>query len=419
MRRSRPSPPAAPTALSRRHVLALAAAATTAWSLPTGGAPAASADSLVEPTPTEIANRPIPRFTYDPASDPLRTFFAARDQRAGRRCTIVTLGNSLTEGTSATTPFDGYPGQLAGSLRAQFPTAAPGGRGYVPARYQMPSPSGPLWSYTGTVVKGTQHGIGRRVVPLAGAGTATLAGTAWSHVKIAWWASARGDSLTVRVDAASAVTITAESPGPKTWSSPTFASAAARTIRVVAAAGSPELEGAWLFDGDVDRGIHVLNGGHHGSIAASFSVGSGVPGANSVWSDSLVRYDPALVTVSFETNDPGFRAAPQFRADLAALVNLLRTKTAAPILLMAEFERASTPAGRQWDDYTAAIAEVATDNRIRMVDFLDVGQYIPKLSGPESADPHGWLAADGVHLTDAGYGRWAALLAARLAATPR
>ncbi|SDE26902.1 SGNH/GDSL hydrolase family protein [Auraticoccus monumenti] len=418
MRRTDPSSPAAPTALSRRHALALAAAATTAWSLP-GGVSAARADTRAEPSPTEIADRPIPRFTYDPASDPLRTFYAARDQRAQRRCTIVTLGNSLTEGTSAPTPFEGYPGQTMHSLRDQFPTPAAGGLGYVPARYVIPNPSGPLWRYPGTVVKGTQHGIGRRVVPLAGAGTATLAGPAWSHVKIAWWAVARGDSITVQVDAGAAVTVTAESPGPKTWSSATYASAAARTIRVAAVAGKPELEGAWLFDGDVDRGIHVLNGGHHGSIAGSFSVATGVPAANSVWSDSLLRYDPALVTVSFHTNDPAQRTATQFRADLAAVVNLLRTKTAAPILLMAEFERQTMPAGRLWDDYTAAIAGVAADNRSRMVDFLDVGQYIPKLSGTGGADPYGWLATDRVHLTRAGYGRWAALLTAKLAATAR
>ena len=431
-RRGPDSPAADP---ARRHVLtrravvaggglaALSAVAAIAGCTtsprPTDPAASASADpspDAGDPPAAELLGSggpPIAPMTYAP-DDALAGFYALRDDVRGRRLTIGVLGDSIAEGQGATTLQRAYPAQLRDRLRAAFPSGARGGLDYIASRHQITVPADQGFSFAGPTAKGGRHGWGRRVVPLteaSGTGTYTARMTS---AQVCWWAPGLDAAITVAVDGGEPETVRADVGGSLTWTSPRLPSAE-HEIAVAWAGGKPELEGAWLFDGDEQRGVHVIEGGNSGSQLWQLSE-KARPDGVSTWIRSAPRFKLDLWMPEHLINDVVVRTPEQVRSDAAVLIELIRGVSHAPILFTPPYERTTLPIrGTTWAEYVDALRDAASDDPL--ADVFEIGAYIPRLVGDGASDPYGWMGPDN-HPNDRGYARFAEVLAAKLSATP-
>jgi hypothetical protein len=404
--------------LSRRQALrgglllaAGAAAGLVATSAP-GSLTSRSAFAATSATPP-----PIAPMTYG-ANDPIRSFYELLPQSASRRITIGIPGDSYVESADATSIEAGYPARLRDNLREIFPSGAAGGNDYVAARHQTAwknEPKFQAFNFPVEVTRGSMHGWGRRNVPLTpeqGEGVRTAV---FTSVKIAWWAPAAGAAIKIKIDNDAWVTVTADSLSERTWTSRQFP-ATEHTIRVAWAAGKPEFEGGWLFNGDENKGIHVIEGGNSGMSAWQVSKGAH-PDGNSTWIDSAARFNFDLFMPEYLINDIVTRTPAQVQSDNTFLLKLIRTKSSAPILFSPPYERSTTTiAGTTWAQYIQALKNAAATDPLGKADVFDMSKYIPRLAGVGAApDTYGWLGKYG-HPTDAGYARMAEVLTAKLSA---
>ncbi|MDF2443509.1 MAG: hypothetical protein JWR01_1712, partial [Subtercola sp.] len=168
--------------------------------------------AVVAPVQTAFAAPAVlPQFTYSPG-DKLVPFYTQRDLRGSQRCTILMLGDSITEGQGATALQKGYPAQARDILRANFSSGAVGGADYIAARHQTtvtaatPPESG--FHFSSATVKGTQYGVGRRCVQLtASTSVGALPAAVFTSFKLAWRSQAVGSQIRVRIDGGSWITV--------------------------------------------------------------------------------------------------------------------------------------------------------------------------------------------------------------------
>ncbi|MDF2444289.1 MAG: hypothetical protein JWR01_2492, partial [Subtercola sp.] len=215
------------------------------------------------------------------------------------------------------------------------------------------------------------------------------------------------------------ITVTADNVGARTYTSAAFP-AVSHVIEVTYGSGTVFVEGVWLFNGDENRGIHVVEGAQSGSATWQFSTASTddrSPASSGVssWIDSIDRFAPSLVTMAWGTNDISTKTPGQIGVDTANVINLLRSHTQVPILLTPPFQRATDGPKCTWAELRTTLQGVAAANST--VDFFDFGQYIPKLSGAGGSDPDHWLY-DSIHPNDAGHHEMGRVLAAKLSAVP-
>ncbi|WP_445443863.1 hypothetical protein [Clavibacter sp. km1a] len=430
-----PAPPADPDGPARRRTLtrralvaggglaALSAVAAVAGctTTPRPTDPTASASGTPSPDPgdpaappvTASGGPPIAPMTYAP-DDALAGFYALRDRVRERRLTVGVLGDSITEGQGASTLQHAYPAQLRDRLRGAYPSGARGGLDYVASRHQITVPADQGFRFAGQPEPGGRHGWGRRVVPLtkaSGPGTYTARMTS---ARVCWWAPGLDAAITVAVDDGAPETVRAEAGGSLTWTSPALDSAE-HTIEVAWAGGRPELEGAWLFDGDEDRGVHVIEGGNSGSQLWQLSE-KARPDGVSTWIRSAPRFELDLWMPEHLINDVVVRTPEQVRSDAAVLIELIRTTSEAPILFTPPYERTTLPIpGTTWADYIGALRDAASVDPL--ADVFEIGAHIPRMVGEGASDPYGWMGP-GNHPNDKGYARFAEVLAAKLTATP-
>ncbi|OUE29891.1 hypothetical protein BFL35_12935 [Clavibacter michiganensis] len=351
--------------------------------------------------------------TYAP-DDALAGFHALRERVRERRLTIGVLGDSIAEGQGATSLQHAYPAQLRDRLRAVHPSGARGGLDYIASRHQITVPADQGFAFSGTPTAGGRHGWGRRVVPLTEASGPGTYRARMTSAKVCWWAPGLDAAITVQVDEGAPETVRAEAGGSLTWTSPVMDSAE-HAITVAWAGGKPELEGAWLFDGDEERGIHVIEGGNSGSQLWQLSERARPDGV-STWIRSAPRFELDLWMPEHLINDVVVRTPEQVRSDAAVLIELIRTTSEAPILFTPPYERTTLPIrGTTWADYIGALRDAASADPL--ADVFEIGAHIPRMVGAGASDPYGWLGPDN-HPNDRGYARFAEVLAAKLTATP-
>ncbi|MFT7765235.1 hypothetical protein [Clavibacter tessellarius] len=383
--------------------------------------PAASASAGPSPAPadppaaavTASGGPPVAPMTYAP-DDALAGFYALRADVRGRRLAIGVLGDSIAEGQGATTLQHAYPAQLRDRLRAAFPSGARGGLDYVASRHQVTVPADQGFAFAGPTVAGGRHGWGRRVVPLSAASGPGTYRARLTSARVCWWAPGLDAAVTIAIDGGEPETVRADVGGSLTWRSPVLESAE-HEITVAWAGGKPELEGAWLFDGDEDRGIHVIEGGNSGSQLWQLSERARPDGV-STWIRSAPRFELDLWMPEHLINDVVVRTPEQVRSDAAVLIELIRTTSEAPILFTPPYERTTLPIrGTTWADYLGALRDAASADPL--ADVFDIGAHIPRMVGEGASDPYGWMGPDN-HPNDRGYARFAEVLAAKLSATP-
>ncbi|CAD6004098.1 SGNH/GDSL hydrolase family protein [Agreia sp. COWG] len=371
----------------------------------------------------------LPKFTYGP-QDRLAPFYAQRDRAGSEKATILMLGDSLTEGYGADTLQDGYPAQVREMLRSQFSPSAGRGVDYIAARHQVFRDGAPAWTeklftFTGPVVAASLYGVGRRCIRLDPTSVGTLAAREFTSFKLAWRAPTAKSAIQVRIDDGAWIAVPQENVGENTFTK-AVSSSGPHTIQVQPQPDTsykevdyPQIEGVWLFNGDENRNIHVIEGGQSGSATWQFSSASnGEPGNTqsgvSSWADAIDRFAPSLVTMAWGTNDVRQKNQAQIKTETSRVISLIRAHTAAPILLIVPFKPVREGAARcTWADLRTGLADVAGGTRT--VDYFDVGQY---MTFGVNNDPHKWGFKDGIHLTSAGYAEMARVISAKLSAVP-
>lgn len=328
----------------------------------------------------------------------LLPFYAALSNRAEARCTIVQIGDSITEGAycsdlaKATTPA-----RLTQSLRARFPvTGVTGGRGWIPARNSSPGTTpivtvaggssstgwGPNWTYaslstaadTLTVsLTGTSFDIMYLKGSGFGVGYYTIDGGAAVTFDTSNAASLDGNILHVTM-----------SPGTHTivigWSS----------------GGTVYIDGFIEYNGDETAGVNVVRGGYSGSSASTWNTSTS-------WQKSISVLNPALIILQFGVNDAnaagGNRTAAQFKADLNTMIAALRAQfTTPPPFVLSMLYQTSETYVEPWQNYVTAARQIAAgDAAIVLID------HSVRMPAATASATYGLYYTDNVHPSDKGY----------------
>lgn len=335
------------------------------------------------------------------AAASLREFTGRNLNLASRVATpfdVLFLGDSLFQGQAQSGVSARWPNRTIQRLRSRLPVpGVAGGVGYWPTVWSHATPANP-WTFTGNQATSNTRGLGRLGKTIGattgsgpGSGTMTFTGTG---ITLVWYAPG-AETASIVIDGGAPATFTGggtPSHGLKLWSSPAL-TAGQHTITVTHASGNIlVLQGAIVYDGDESKGIRCWEGAQSGSSAMSFN---GVETTNGqLWAENIgFTVVPDLVVINWMTNDATTRTAAQYQTSLGHVRDLVRTKTSAPILWAAPWQRAATLI-EPWANYVAAMRAVA-DADSGESDFVNIGELVPMLN----PDPFGALA-DGTHPTD-------------------
>lgn len=328
-----------------------------------------------------------------PAFTPRRL---ALEGRVSAPFDVVGLGDSLFSGQGVTGTARRWPFRAVEALRAALPTPnVRGGIGWVPARFAHTVTGGDQFVWQGYVA-GADTGITRMAQAMgpdsgAGVGRATLS-VRCTSVRFEF-SRAGNDSFSIATDGGTPVQITAGPTGVWYWTSSQLTSGP-HTFVIAQTGGVPQLNGGMVYDGDENSGIRYWDAARSGSEASQNTAQEG----SAAWADSLgTLVTPDLFLVEWMTNDSASKTPTAYRTSLGNLRTLIRTKSAAPILWIAPWERTDglvNAAG--WAAYVDAMRGAAAADANSK--FLNVADYVPRLS--TQADRDGVLS-DTLHPTDA------------------
>jgi lysophospholipase L1-like esterase len=329
----------------------------------------------------------------------LEAWFSALGNRAVAPARILAIGDSITEGSNATSLLRRWVQRLLSSIRARFPQVPAGGIGHLPP-YYIGSSMGQPFSAVSSPPPGTDttFGLGRRCAVMSGAQsyTYTITGTSFWL----WYVSGpTTGNISVTIDGGAPFTITtAASPlaDGKTWTSPVL-SAGSHTVQVSVASGTIYFTGLSVFNGDENAGVQLFESGHWGWKTTDWANNS------AYWPGVITPIQPQLVTIALMTNDYQAGVDPATcKANLLAMIAAVRSKCATPpsIVLVTYPARGdvSNPA-HAWSEYVAVAASIATADA--GVAHLDLSS---RYASPATTNALGNWDGDKVHPTDKGHG---------------
>jgi lysophospholipase L1-like esterase len=311
---------------------------------------------------------------------------------------IVTIGDSITEGSGATTDANRWARKLVdNNLRSLYqPIGITGGRGFEIPWHTGGTAAFDPWTNSG----GTQlidTGLALKAYQLDSSGdqmSATFIGT---RIDVFWRRTTTGGTVNVTIDGGAPTSINCngvDTPGQHTSFS--GLSDAAHTIVIAWVSGTDIIEGVFVYRGDEASGIRLWSGGHGGWTAVA-------EGKDADWAQTLLAI-PNLSTVIIELgiNDRTANTTPAVVvASLEAIVTTIRARVTADIVVWNMWQ-SSTAATYPWTDYETIIKEwIHTDGTIN---FFDGRARI--------GDSPSALQADGLHPNDTGH----TLLASELSA---
>jgi lysophospholipase L1-like esterase len=313
---------------------------------------------------------------------------------------VVCVGDSITEGTGASARETRWLDVLQVGLRSAFPTQlAPGGAGYVPAYTMSDYPPG--WAYYGNIGANGTFGLGRRSVVLKSPDGAIARSVYGTSVVLAWTSGPNLGTFRVLVDGTvvGSNVATANSAGATGGNRLTVSlgTRGLHTVRVEwVSGGDVYFNGMFVRDGDETRGIRVIDSGQHGSSSADWSRLTS-PGTAYILGQELAVIAPALVVLGLGPNDmiQGLTPASHL-ANMRDIIAMIRTNApGADILLHAAYQLAADYT-YPWSSYVANLYTLRDETPNTAL--LDFSRQLPRAN----ANPFGMIAADGVHLNDAG-----------------
>lgn len=312
--------------------------------------------------------------------------------------TVLCFGDSWTEGTRGSdSPWLRYVDHLAAALRRAGQPAGIAGGMYIPsyATYATKLPAN--WVFAGSTTQKQVSGPGYYNVEMANAATATLAFTG-TGFKIHW--DRRTDGATavgVTIDGVSVGTI--DSSGATHYgmtTSFTGLNPGKHTIVLTVTTGTVfSFQGAYAFNGDETSGIKLYASGR-GGIKSDAVTQVGFVG-------NLQATVPDLITFEYGIND--YRNAipvATFKANLASAIDTIRGRSvdadaSIAIISCPEAVIGGIPAVAPWQDYKDAMAALANEKNVLLIDLT------PVFGTGVLTETKGLADVDHVHPNDAGH----------------
>lgn len=348
----------------------------------------------------------------------LSAWHAALSAVATAQARVLWLGDSIFEGTGATTRRKRALDLILDGLVRTHPVAGYGRCEYLPAHFAMPStitPWSPAWatSSSGTVTNynagiggdtGTPtntFGLGMRSADM---GTSAVLTYTVTGTDVDVWTCA-GGSFAVSIDGgAYGTTIT--TTGQNAYADTTqvhLGASGSHTVAIKRVAGTVHFLGLTVYDGGRDKGIVLYDACHFGANILDF-YDAGTPAApqNAKLTRNLQLVDPHLVVLNLGLNSPVGTTPDDLVARYAGLVDIARsTLPSASVMACTVYNQLPDAAdagladGYTYGDYKDAVLGMFATKGVPVLRLAD--------SMPNVYDDDGtYYQADGYHMKDAG-----------------
>jgi lysophospholipase L1-like esterase len=181
-------------------------------------------------------------------------------------------------------------------------------------------------------------------------------------------------------------------------------------------AGTAVVDGLYVFDGDANSGVVVMNHAFPGNTTDTF-VGATTQASTLKASVSSI-FNPDLLIINIGANDYMNGVVPAtFQANVSTMIDSYRTQVGnalCPVLLCSYFARYDiTSPTYPWSQYAAALRAVAAAKTD--VEFLDLAPFFAATQTADDAD-FNMIDTGGVHLANRGHNLYAQVVADRLLA---
>lgn len=319
---------------------------------------------------------------------------AAMANAASEAVDVLTLGDSLWEGMGASSGAKRMPIQLQRELNRRFGTNEDPGDVFLPLRMSanVPAPT-EFWTLTGTPGTNGQGPGGRSgKLNTGNAVQGTFSGGVTKFRLFVYRLAA--DQVRITIDGGTPVDWTVPvvtGKAQQVWESPAL-TAGTHTFRVEFLAGGPIFAGVEVIRSG--KGIRVWDLSISGmSAKTKISASNGTNDWANWLGTGLVV--PELILLPLLTNDATASTSAEYEASMRSLVDMIRAKTAAPILIIPNWGPVAATPLSPWPEYVAAAEKVAREST--RVAFHDLNREVDDPAG----NPHG-IHSDSVHLNDRG-----------------
>jgi lysophospholipase L1-like esterase len=329
----------------------------------------------------------------------MEPWLSALANRGNTPARILAIGDSITEGSNASSNSKRWVQRLLTAVRTRFSQTAPGGFGHLPPFYIGTTMGQPFTAVSSPVPgQDTTFGLGRRCAVMSGTNsyTYTITGTSF------WLWYVQGPStgtISVSIDGGTATTIatnTGALTDGKIWNSPAL-TAGSHTVQVSVASGTVYFTGLTVFNGDESSGVQMFESGHWGWKTTDWA------NNGAYWPALAGTIQPQLVTIALMTNDyQGGIDPATCKANLLAMIAAVRANCAVPptiVLLTYPARGDVTSPAYPWASYVAVAASIASADA--GVAHLDLSA---RYASPATSNALNNWDGDKVHPTDKGHG---------------
>lgn len=375
----------------------------TNWVLPHSHLSVASLDARYANTLDVRLARPVQAEGHPPT---LTRTQAALLTRTTAPLDILCIGDSITEGTGASTFANRWVAQLPLLLRSLFPQPGiAGGQGFIPA-LNIATTFTNGWTLAGANSGNGTMGLGHRTAVLSspnGSMTRTVSGTS---ITIAYTRTTSTGSFQVFLDGSgtAALTVNTATGASATVhddgrASLSLGTRGSHSVKIAWSAGSDVyINGIFVYDQDESAGIRLTESGQHGSRSGDWS-----PAATSsayVLDDDMTLLQPDLVIIELGANDMIGAVTPAtFKTNILDIISHVKSAvTPTPdILLMAAYDIGQNGYNYPWQSYVGQLRQIESADTA--VSLLDLSAVLPRSNETD----YGLIYSDGVHPNDNGH----------------
>lgn len=350
----------------------------------------------------------------------LTPWFAGLANRQAARCSVVAIGDSITEGQHAAGPpatgfQDRWIARLRDNLRGIYPTPfmAGGGQGFIGVK--STGETSFTWPVTvsGTVATAATLGPKSSFIQFNAPSGETAAVTlACTSFDVMWTQVFGGGTMTVAVDGTTVGTITTSGGATVDGKTTRFtvASPGTHSVVIAAAGGNADLAGVVEYYGDENQGLQVHDAGHFGWTAANWVTvtSNGTQGP----AGAIAALSPSLIIISLGVNDQFANVTPAtFQGNLQSLIGNLQAVLPAPlpavVLNMYPPRVSQGSYTYPWSQYVQAAWNVALNDTsgpgtTSITTVMDFTQG-PRMPGADDDAYSLWQSGDTVHPTNKGH----------------
>lgn len=371
-----------------------------------------------------VVPNPAGKDSFDSAAGyALMPWHAALGNSRNAPAKWLQVGDSLTEGYSATTKDKRWASLAADAVTTRFPTIngyTPRGGNFLPCYWWGQSQGNSVLTPPAVIIPGqgtpgtdSSFGFGGR-----GANLGANQGYTWtencSSFDVCYIQGTATGTLGVTVDGGTEITFstTGSLTGGKRWNSSAQGgltlTPGSHTIKVrQISGGNCYVTGLMLYLGNETTGVQVVESGHFGWKVSDWTT------SNTYRLQEMGTFQPHLVTIMLGANDyQNNVASATFKTQLQTLITQIRgvkTSQTSFVLIACHVRGDVTSPAEPWSNYVSAMKSIsATDTGgiggASGVSFIDLSRRLPAPGSNGAGDPLGIIASDRVHYSNFGSG---------------